>query len=364
MVLNKKGRILVVAEKKREVYQSLISALMEKFIVKELYAVSDHDKPPLILVRWISLIKNWKKVSKRFNPDKVVICGGSLISVCIIVFLIRLLQLKVEIILFRYDIEHFWPYPKGLKQKLNHFIALILEKICLLNADKIMHKGLKKELEFLPFYDNIKDKPHYLFREFLNKNMIQKSKKNIKLSKKDGELHLVYIGGLYFGNLPAIESFWRFYPKITTQKIHLHIYSKQPERVVKEFRGIEAKDKYFHYEGYKKHGDLVRDLTKYDYGIHIFGNGIPKKTELVYKIAFSNKNFDYIAAKLPIIASTNLLATKKLVRGNNLGVIINYSRLSGLKKVLRENPPHRFKSYISKFLNKQDYSRLNMFIKR
>ena len=354
MEIGKKEQVWVVAEKERGVYLGLIYALRKKYEVKEWYAVPDPDNPPSLGVRWLSVIKAWKSALRKFKPAKVVICGGSLISLWILVFLIRLFRSKVEIILFRYDIEYFylWPSKQGFNEKLRHFIALMLEKFCMLGADKILHKGLKNELEFLPFYRKIKGKPHYLFREFLDKTPLLKPWQNAKLSKKDGQPHLVYIGGLYFNNFQTIEPLWAFYPKITCQKIHLHIYSKQPEAIVKQLREMEKRDAYFHYEGYREHEDLVKELVRYDYGIHIFGNGLPKKAELVYKTAFSNKNYDYLSAGLPIIVSNNLEAAAEFVLSNKIGFCIQYKDVAKLKgKIANEagNYPNRINN-IKRFL--------------
>ena len=335
MEMGKKELVLVVAEKEREVYHGLIYALRKKYIVKKWYVAPNPDNPPSIFIRWFLVTKIWKDALKNFKPAKVVICGGSLISLWIIVFLIRLFRLKVEIILFRYDIEHFYLLPsrKGFNEKLRHFISLMLEKFCLLRADKIVHKGLENELEFLHFYGKIKDKPHYLFREFLDKRLIQKSRQNAKLSRKDGQLHLVYIGGLYLNDFPTIESFWTFYPKITCQKIHLHIYSKQPEGIVKKLREMEKRDRYFHYEGFMEHKDLLREISKYDYGIQFFGRE-DKEPGIVNKVAFSNKLFDYISARLPVIVTSNQVAIADFVEQHNIGFSIQYSKIKDLKTLL------------------------------
>lgn len=359
-----KKKVLVVAEKEREVYHGLIYALRKKYTVKEWYVVSNPDNPPPVMIRWFLVIKLWKEILKKFKPAKVVVCGGSLISLWILVFLIRLFRLKAEIILFRYDMEYFyiWPSKKVFSEKLTHFSALMLEKFCMLRSDKILHKGLKNELEFLPFYRRIKNKPRYLFREFLDKRLIQKSRQNAKLSRKDGEPHLVYIGGLYFDNFQTIEPFWTFYPKITSQNIHLHIYSKQPESMVKKLREAKKRDKYLHYEGYRTHEDLVKELVKYDYGIHIFGTSMPKKAELVYKTAFSNKNYDYLSAGLPIIASNNLEATNEFVISNKIGFCIEYNNLSKLKRKILASDAAYYSNNIRKFIKSYNTVNLLKFI--
>ena len=104
MTHNKK-RILVVGERKRVVYHMFSSILSKECIVKEWYVLSNPDKPEFLLVRWFSIISKWNKMIRNFKPDKIIICGGALISIWIIVFLVKLFQLKIEIILFRYDID-------------------------------------------------------------------------------------------------------------------------------------------------------------------------------------------------------------------------------------------------------------------
>ena len=356
---NRKERILVVAEKEREVYNGLIYALSKKYIVKEWYVVPNPDNPPSIFIRWFLVIKIWKEILKKFKPVKIIICGGSLMSLWMLVFLIKSFLLKVEIILFRYDIEHFWPSQKGFSEKLRHFIALILEKFCFLRADKILHKGLKNELKLLPFYKKIKDKPHYLFREFLDKNLVQEYDQNMKLSKKDGKIHLVYVGGLYLKTLPSVESFWDFYPKITAQKIHLHIYSKQPEEIVKKLEEIERRDPYFHYEGFMEHDALIKGIPKYDYGIHLFGGGMFKKIDL--NVAFSNKNYDYLSAGLPIIVSNNLEATNEFVISNKIGFGIEYKDMPKLKDKIANDTTY-YSDNIKIFIKKYDTVNLLKFV--
>lgn len=363
MAHNKK-RILVVGENKRIVYQNFLSILSKECIVKEWYALSNPDKAGFFLTRWLSIINNWDKMIRKFKPDKIIICGGALISIWIIVFLIRVYRLRIEIIVFRYDIEYFRPYSRGFLEKIGHFIARKLEKFCLIRADKIIHKGLENELQYLPFYEKIKDKPHYLFREFLDADLIQKYDPKIKLSAKDNEVHLVYTGGLYLKDLPVAESFWKFYPKITKQKLHLHIYSKVSKEIISKFKRIERKDNYFHYEGYRKHNDLIKDLTKYEYGIHLFGGG-KIKGHLITKTSFSNKNFDYISANLPIICSKNLEAVSEFVEKNKIGFPIEYNEMHLLKKILK----NRNKNYNRYILNirrfrdiLKDYKEFNNFL--
>src|SRR3989344_7297313 len=147
--MNKK-KIIIAAEKERAVYHRFALILKNDFDVKEFYVVNN-NKAGFILKRLVFVIKSFKNLLKE-NPSKILLCGGSLISVFPVIFLTKFLHLNVEIISFRYDIEYFRPYPKGLIGKVQHFIARKLEKFSLINSDKIIHKGSQDELQFLPFY--------------------------------------------------------------------------------------------------------------------------------------------------------------------------------------------------------------------
>lgn len=346
-------KILIIGEMNYPIEQRLSSILSRESITKEYYFLSDFKPIPVFFVRWVLVVKKLNKLLKTFNPDKVLVTSGPLVPVWLIFPLIKFLRLKTEVILLRYDIEHFRPYSRGFKTTVGHYVARKLEKFCLIMADKIMHKGLENELQYLPFYEKIKDKPHYLFREFLDPDLIQKYDSKKKLSAKDGETHLVYVGGLILKDVPHTDSFWKIYPKITKQGIHLHIYSKLPKEIVNKFKQIEKKDKYFHYGGYLEHNKLIDEMSKYDYGIHVHGTGkSPKKSDVWFKIAFANKYYDYALAYLPIICSKSLKAASELIEKNKIGFPIEYSKIENLKKEILKNNEnyHLYIKNIKKFI--------------
>src|SRR3989338_2270205 len=194
MIKVKKIRILLAAERKDEsiewkdeFYQWLSELLKRDFVLEEIYIRSDPNNSPSFLKRLALTVKKWNRLKKEFCPDKIIIYGKAMTTIWTMIFFVRLFGLKNEIIVFRYDIENFRPYWNGLATRFGHFIARKLEKYSLINADKIIHKGLENELSFLPFHHKIRNKPHYLFREFINPKRIKKYNPKAKLSNKDGE---------------------------------------------------------------------------------------------------------------------------------------------------------------------------------
>ncbi len=361
-----KEKIIIAAEKERIGYHRFAEILSEGFIAKELYVVLDPNNPPMLLIRLFSSIKNWRKVLKKFKPDKIIICGGALISIWIIIFWVRLFKLKIEIISFRYDIEYFRPYPIKLFEKLGHFISRKLEKFCLIRSDKIIHKGLKNEWEFLPFYRKIKDKPHYLLREFLDKHLIQKYNLNRKLSKKDGQIHVVYGGGWHFRDDCTSDSFFKLHESLLKNKCHVHLYTKiSDNRKKKILEDFENKYPNFHYEGYISHNKFIEECTKYDFGTD-FNGFLKQKNSIFVKTVFSNKNFDYIAAKLPILTNMEAEAKSVFVVNNEIGFSFNlneYNKASVYKKLSDKKKYREFIRNIGKFINKYDNKKLVEFIR-
>lgn len=347
MSREKKQRILIVGEVSHVVYKPFSMILKKKFHVKEWYILTNLIDTPFFLIRWLTVIRKFGKIIKKFRPNKILICSGPLISVWLIIFLVKLFRLKIEIILFRYDIEYFRPplSQKGLKRRLGHFVTQKLEKFCLLKADKIIHKGLENELEFLPFYKKIRNKPNYLFREFLNPGLIQKYNPKIKLSKQDGEFHLVIAGSIPLENSSGSDSIWEFYPKITSQKIHLHIYMRVNKQIENELKRIEFRNRYFHYGGYLRYKNLMKEIAKYDYGLYLTSwNRGNIKYNYAVSTAIGHRLFDCISAHLPIVSSDDSTSVVNLIDKYKIGFHIPYRKIYSLKKLLINNKKNYLKT--------------------
>src|SRR3989338_2522829 len=318
-----KEKIIIVAEKERVVYHRFALILKNDFLVKEFYVVNS-DKADFILKRWFFVVKSFKRMLKEFKPDKILLCGGSLISIWPIIFLIKFWHLNAEIISFRYDIEYFRPYPRGFMGKLQHFIARKLEKISLINSNKIIHKGSEDELQFLPFYGKVKNKRHYLLKEFLDEDLIQKYYPDAKLSKKDGMLHLAYGGGWYYDDVATSDSFFKLYEPLLKNNCHLHVYTEADEKRRKRMEDFEKKYPNFHYEGYISREKLVKEYQKYDFGLNFYGFLNKEKNKSIFvKTAFSNKNFDYVAAMLPILTNKEATVKSDFAEKNGIGYSFN-----------------------------------------
>ena len=358
-----KHRILVVAELERVTYSAIVNILRESSEVREWYIVKNIHFPPSLMKRWKDVFIGIREIMKEFNPHKIIICGGSLISVWLVVFLTRISRKKIEIIFYKNDIENFRLYPSGFRAKIGHFIARATERYCMLAADKIIHKGLYKELEYLAFYSSIKSKPHYLFREFLEEKNLVPYSTNGKLSSKDKEIHLAYVGGFYIENRSYHDSILGFCDTVTKHKIHLHIYSEQSSAVEQKLRKLSNQNKFFHYEGFVSHDKLMNKISQYDYGIFGLHRGDRKmEGDRQFIItAFGFKIFDYISAHLPVICTRDLTAAVEFLEKYNIGLIIDNEEIHKIKIILDNNRKNYLKMIknidraIPHLLNRTDF---------
>lgn len=142
----------------------------------------------------------------------------------------------------------------------------------------------------------------------LESQLLKNEQRKQKLSVTDGELHIVYEGGISPnpGSHRFVEKLW---DRITSLHIHIHYYSQQD---IEYCKALEKKNSYLHYEGNLSGLELIIEMTQYDLGSLLL-NPVDKNADMSYP----NKLFEYLAAGLPIIS--NLTVPLNFVESNNLG---------------------------------------------
>jgi glycosyltransferase involved in cell wall biosynthesis len=119
---------------------------------------------------------------------------------------------------------------------------------------------------------------------------------NSKLSQKDGQIHLVYEGGI---GTQGHRNYFDLFFALAKLGVHLHIY---PTAYVPEIANIFKRDQRLHYYKPLSPKQIMEEMTQYDAGIIPFNTVQGNKRFLDSTIA--NKLFEYLAAGLPVIASS------------------------------------------------------------
>ncbi len=321
---------------------------------------------------FISLIKILK-----LKP--YVIIGRAPMSTPIAIF--RILFRKTPFIYFPYDIRsQAIPTLKEAKKYIPLF-EIKADRFCFEHSDGIMHKGAPNELEYLNgrmLGDNIKLPKHQItFHPYCSKEFCVPINKN-KLSKKDGEIHFVYVGGagkkskeFYFAQLKCFK-------EIIKQKMHIHSYfcpavseekdSEKDNEIIKEFN--EAyKDypniKYFHLEKSFDPKEIAKEISKYDFGV--FNYTASKEAGLEPLFCLGNKTSTYFEAGISTPYLSDYKFIDKLMRAYK--VDIQYpDNLKDLKKVIKKVNYKQLEKNILKtrqdFDMDKNFPRLEEFVKK
>jgi len=272
-----------------------------------------------------------------------------------------------NIIYFPYDIVNFYsPYKKGLIWKVKFKLDKFIERLVFIFTAKIIHKGSENELEQLSFYKSIKNKPHFYFQQFLKSENIFPGYGNEKLSHRNNELHMVYVGGIYDKEDTFVESIWDTIKSITNKGIHYHVYSRVNDGFDIKLKMYQRKNPLFHFEGFVDHDKLMQELPKYDFGSFLgLINNNEKETDKMLLTGFGNKIYDYASARLPVVVPIQATNISNFVLMNGIGsAISNYDELRETLYNMREKETYyneNIKSLTNKILDKKE---LIEFIKK
>jgi len=245
--------------------------------------------------------------------------------------------------IFRKSTKIYFPYNitffKYESYNQNPYLERYFEKRNFNKCNAIIHKGPKDELNLLPYEFKATDKPSIQFLPYCS----YKSLLPLNDTTSD-KTRLVYVGGVY----PNFKIFSKIsqLPGIT-----LDIYPLNYNQI-KDYKNLNIHEPIF---GEK----LTEEISKYDYGIHIFDldEKKHKKRLLTY---MGDKLSTYVEAGLPVVIEKKFIHASSVVEENKLGFIIN--NISELKDINRYNDYYNFTTYRKKFTFENHIEELIEFI--
>ena len=116
-----------------------------------------------------------------------------------------------------------------------------------------------------------------------------------KLSEKNGNVHMVYEGGIG-GN--THRDFRSLFVDLAKKGIHIHIYPTFFNQEIAQYFSAHKTIHYYHPLSPKQ---IMEEMTQYDFGIIPFN--LEKGNKRFLDSTIANKLFEYLAARLPVIAS-------------------------------------------------------------
>ena len=294
------------------------------------------DKIRKLFLLSMNLFRNFLCFKKIKNSIAIGVAGQNWFVTLFFVILNRRFRRRIY---FPYDIAYF----RYNNYKIYPIYERLGEKYNFKNCDGIIHKGPEDELNYLPKDFQATRRPALQFLPYCDEESfipIDDKFFDRKLSKKDGKIHLVYVGGVYHNHPPHFDTIEMF-KEIVDQKFVLHVYATNFEELKeeKEYKKLEETGLFYLHEPIYNE-KLQREISKYDWGIYIFFTNFEKFKKIWAKTAYGNKISTYLEAGLPIICNSELEFVSHVVKSNGFGIVV-------------ENP-----SDIKKEIEKVDYRKL------
>ena len=169
-----------------------------------------------------------------------------------------------------------------------------------------------------------------------------------KLSEKDAEIHIVYIGTVTSIIEDSHYDLRKIFREIVDHGIHLHMYVSIWGARDKAYQRLAEENNFIHYHGHLDQKRLLYEITQYDYGWAGFNANRRNRRHL--DVALPNKVFEYIACGLPVLAFAHE-NIKEFLDRHNVGLVfdsvdemVSQLRDRKLESVRRNvlNSRHRF----------------------
>ncbi|MDO8516832.1 MAG: hypothetical protein Q7S33_01795 [Nanoarchaeota archaeon] len=329
---------------------------------------------PYVLKKGPSLLR-FLFLSKFTKPYAVIgVVGGHWLIKCVH----KLFYKKYPFIFHTFDIRSQAYFSMQQALSLMPKFETEAEKYIYEVGDGIIYKGAPDELKYLEgrIFDKINFSELQLnFLPYCSKDFFVPLNKN-KLSKKDKELHMVYVGSLV---VEMAKETSEFFNKILNQKIHLHVYtidiashlSKEKEKeYIKNIFSSCINNPYFHLHETLSPKELIPEISKYDFGLFpwIKSDSDLSKNNIMARFCMSNKTASYLEAGIPVVFDTEYTYLNKLMKSYGLDLSYNDKSILTLNKRLKSLSYPLLEKKVEK--TREDYSveknfdRLEDFIKK
>ncbi|MFQ6135387.1 MAG: glycosyltransferase [Nitrososphaerales archaeon] len=141
-----------------------------------------------------------------------------------------------------------------------------------------------------------------------------------KLSDKDGEKHIVYVGTATSKIKDSHYDLREIFKEISKHGIHIHLYLSIWGAKDKAYQHLAEENDFIHYHGHLDQNKLLYEITRYDFGWAGFNGNQKNRKHL--DVALPNKVFEYIACGLPVLAFPHKNLRKFLDR-HHVGLVFD-----------------------------------------
>ena len=158
-----------------------------------------------------------------------------------------------------------------------------------------------------------------VFYSYVCESMVP-SQLRTKLSKTDGQTHIVYIGTVTSIVKDSHYDLREIFNEIAEQGIHVHMYVSIWGAKDKAYQHLASNSNFIHYHGHLDQKELLSEITQYDFGWA--GFNVNPKNRKHLDVALPNKLFEYIACGLPVLAFPHE-NTRQFLNRHRVGLVFD-----------------------------------------
>ena len=189
--------------------------------------------------------------------------------------------------------------------------------------------------------EGIKDyiKNHYsvdagddlIFHNYVSESIMPTDFKE-KLSNRDGETHIVYIGCVTSVVEDSHYDLREIFKDIADNQIHIHIYPTKNiiTQSSHSYKKLDDASEFIHLHNNLSRRNLLQEITQYDFGWAGLNRAANNKH---LEIVLPNKVTEYIASGLPVLAFPHK-TIKMFIKKNDVG--LTFSNIDDLKSLLEK----------------------------
>ncbi len=224
------------------------------------------------------------------------------------------------------------PYSPGGYPGSDRESQLLNERIANEQCDARIHVSEELREYIQRKYGSMKD---LVFYNYASMQMLPSSFEE-KLSKEDGQVHIVYEGTLasFDGDHYDLTE---IFEGIASHQLHVHIYAANANP---DYKKLAEKNSFIHYHGHLDPRKLFAEITQYDFGWAGF-NDVKNKAHM--DVALPNKTMEYLACGLPTLSFPHK-AQKSFIEKHGVGIVVEDLEMlpeklsdKNLLKKIREN---------------------------